>query len=79
MTQTHDLADPIATYDIMCEAANRLRAVYAEQVREGGLGDPAIIAIRALTEEVDAIPTSDLAAQRAKTEELARRYDDIVR
>lgn len=78
MTQTHDVADPIATYDIMWEAANRLGAVYAEQVREGGLGDPAVIAMRALTAEVEAIPTADLAAQRTMTVELVRRYDDIV-
>lgn len=70
--------DPIVTYDLMWEAANRLGAVYAEQVAEGGLKDPAVIAMREIHAEVEAIPARDPVAQRAKTEDLGRRYKALT-
>nr|WP_152665904.1 hypothetical protein [Mycobacterium sp. UM_NZ2] len=66
--------DPVAVYDTMREAANRLTAVFAEQVTIGGIADPAIVAIRALRAEVAAVAWNDLAAQKAMTAELVRRY-----
>jgi len=73
-----DLRDPVVTYDVMREAANRLVGLYAQQVTVGGTGDPAIIAMRALRDEVYAVPTHDLDAQELKTIELRERYDRLA-
>lgn len=69
--------DPVVVYDVMWEAANRLGAVYAQQVTSGGVNDPAIAKMRALDAEVEAVDPDDLDAQKAKTVDLRRRYEQL--
>jgi excisionase family DNA binding protein len=71
--------DSVAVYDIMREAANRLTALYVPQITAGGAEDPAIIAMRAISKEVDAVAWNDIAAQKAMTAELDRRYAELRR
>jgi hypothetical protein len=66
--------DPVAVYDIMRDAATDLGSLYAGRVGVGGLDDPAVAALRALDAEVMAVAPDDLAAQKAMTVELRRRY-----
>ena len=70
--------DPVVIYDIMREAANRLCAFFAGQATVGGIEDPAIAEIWAIREEVNAVDTRDLDAQRQTTEDFRRRYKMLV-
>jgi hypothetical protein len=65
-------------YDILRESANRLGALYAQQITKGGTDDPAIIAMRAVDAEIRAIPLDDLDAQKALTRELKRRRRELL-
>jgi hypothetical protein len=58
------------------EAANRLTALYVPQIT-GGADNPAIIAMRAIRKEVDAVAWNDLAAQKAMAAELDRRHAEL--
>lgn len=71
--------DPAVAYDILWEVANRLGAFYAEQVVEGGPQDPAVVMMREISTEVEAVPPGDPAALAAKTTELAQRYEAVTR
>ena len=70
--------DPVAVYDVLREAANRLGGLYVQRVGAGGLDDPAIVALRALDAEVAAVDPADIAAQKELTAELRRRYADLI-
>ena len=74
----HRVEDPVAVYDVMREAATRLGAVYAQRVTVGGADDPAIIEIRNIDAEVNAIDPHDIEAQRDMTEVLYSRYVALV-
>ena len=64
----------VVTYDIMWDAANFFRGLINQQATVGGRDDPAIVRTRAIREEVEAVDTDDLAAQRAMTERLRLAY-----
>ena len=66
--------DPVVVYDLMREAANRLIGVYAQRGTVGGLNDPAVQAIIAVLDEVEAVDPRDVGAQRAATEVFRARY-----
>ena len=70
--------DPVVIHDVMREAANRLRGLYSEQVTVGGLSDPAIIAMREITAEVDSVSLTDMDAQKEKTAQLHERYVEVI-
>jgi len=69
----------VVTYDLMRDAANFLRGLINQQVTVGGRDDPAIVRMRDIREEVEAVDPDDLAAQRAMTERLRREYDELAR
>jgi hypothetical protein len=72
--------DVVAVYDIMRDAETHLTAMYVPQISAaGGADDPAIIAMRTISKEVDAVAWNDIAAQKAMTAELDRRYADLRR
>lgn len=66
--------DLVVTYDIMREAATRLRGLYAQEIGEGGPTDPAIVKMREIRAEVEAVDPRDIEAQRSMTEKLHREY-----
>lgn len=66
--------DPVATYDIMREAATRLMSLYAQRITVGGDDDPAMVEIRAVRAEARAVDTHDALAQRAAAAEFNARY-----
>lgn len=69
----------VVTYDIMWDAANFLRGLINQQVTVGGHDDPAIVRMRSIREEVEAVDPDDLAAQRAVTKRLHDEYDELSR
>ncbi|TXH11127.1 MAG: DNA-binding protein [Spirochaetes bacterium] len=71
-------ANPVSVYDTMREMSNRLVAVYAERITAGGLDDPAIVQIRAVRAEVDAVSATDMEAQKELTEDLRKRYAALI-
>ena len=70
--------DPVVVYDIMREAANRLAALCVRQVTVGGAEDPAIIAVRAINDQVLAVDVNDLQAQLDLTAEFDKRYRGFI-
>ena len=70
--------DPVVVYDIMREAANRLAAPCVRQVTVGGAEDPAIIAVRAINDQVLAVDVNDLQAQLDLTAEFDKRYRGFI-
>jgi hypothetical protein len=69
-----DADELVVIYDIMWEAATRLRGLYSREVREGVLDDPAIKKMREISAEVEAVDPDDLAAQQAMAQKLRREY-----
>lgn len=70
--------DPVSVYDNMCEAANRLGGMRLHLSTTRAERDEAIAVMRAEDAEVYAVPSHDMAAQKAMTAELDRRYDALV-
>jgi len=64
----------IVAYDIMWEAANRLRGLYVQEIRDAGDDGPAIRKLWEIRDEVEAVDPDDIVAQRAMTEKLRREY-----
>jgi len=62
--------DPVVVYDVMREAANQLIATHLRAVKDGGLSDPAIQAVRAVRAELRTIGSADIPAQKAMTARL---------
>lgn len=70
--------DPVSVYDNMREAANRLGGMRLHLSATRAERDAAIAVMRAEDDEVNAVPPHDMAAQKAMTAELDRRYDELV-
>lgn len=70
--------DPVSVYDNMREAATRLGGMRLHLSTTRAERDAAIAVMRAEDDEVNAVPPHDMAAQKAMTAELDRRYDALV-
>lgn len=66
--------NPAVVYDVMRVAAARLMGAYRSQLTFGGVGDPAMIQMRAVLAAVD---PHDTAAQRAATDEFRAWYAEL--
>ena len=69
--------DPVVVYDLMREAATRLKSVYVAQMRDGDRED-ALARISALKAEVRAVGTRDVAAQWEAQRSFVERYESAI-
>jgi hypothetical protein len=77
MSETHAAEDPVVVYDTMREAATRLMAEYNARVTVGGLMDPAMREMRAISAQVGAVDTHDIVAQKRAATEFNARYESL--
>ena len=70
--------DPVAVYDAMREAADRVTALLATRVATGGSDDPTVRAMRRMADAIATVPTDDLRAQRVMTERLRHLNDRLA-
>ncbi|WP_027465292.1 hypothetical protein [Curtobacterium sp. UNCCL17] len=70
--------DPVVSYDVMWEAANRLTSLYVRRITVGGTEDPAIVEIRQIRRRADDVDVDDLDAQHQLTVEFADRRERIL-